>query len=142
MKKRPVNQPLYTDELEQLSLDPSEQEVRQLIEADLVPSPSELQKYNQLMPNGADRILTIIEKERKHRHKMEKSKLDGRNVTKIISSAFAFVLGLFMIIWVMKSHDSRLGFALIWAGTVIVLGLIFSSFIKDKLGGGREERDF
>jgi len=57
MKKQPINQPLYSEELEPLQLDQTEQELRQLIEADLVPSPSEFQKYNQIIPNGAERIL-------------------------------------------------------------------------------------
>ena len=72
MKKNSINQPLYTEELEKLELNPTEQAVRQLIDQDLVPSPSELQKYDRLLPNGADRILTLIEDEKKHRRKMEK----------------------------------------------------------------------
>ena len=66
MKKQPIDQPLHAEELERLHLNQTEEEIQQLLESDLVPSQSELQKYNQLMPNGAERILTIIEEEKKH----------------------------------------------------------------------------
>ena len=142
MKKQAINQPLYTEELEKLQLDSAEQEVHQLIEEDLVPSPSALQKYNQLVPNGAERILTMIEAEKKHRRKMEKSKLDGRNVIRILGTIFGFVLGLITVISIMDSGDSRLMFVFLWVATVVILGIVFSSFIKEKLGGRREGRDY
>ena len=142
MKKQTINQPLYTEELEKLQLDSAEQEAQQILEEDLVPSPSALQKYNQLVPNGAERILTIIEAERKHRRKMEKSKLDGRNVIRILGTIFGFVLGIITIVAVMDSGDSRFAFALLWAATVVILGIVFSSFIKEKLGGRSEGRDY
>jgi len=137
MKKQPINQPLYSEELEKLQLDQTEQEIHQLIEADLVPSPSELHKYNQMMPNGADRILRMIEEERKHRHNMEKSKQNGRNVTKILSMIFGFVLTMLMVISAMESGISRLEFVFLWAITLVILGLIFATFIRENWGRRR-----
>jgi len=138
MKETAINQPLYTEELEKLQLGLAEQEVRQIIEEDLVPSPSVLHKYNQLVPDGADRILKLIEEEKKHKRKMEKSKLDGRNVVKILIILFGFALGLITVIAVMDTRDSSLGFALMWVGMVVIIAAIFVFFNKDKLKDGND----
>ena len=142
MKKTPINQPLYTEELEKLQLEQIDKEVHQLIEDDIVPSAHELMKYNQLLPNGADRILTLIEQEKKHRRKIEKNKLDINSAVRIFKMAFGFVLGLLTVIAVLNSKDSRLVLALLWASTVIALGTIFSSFLKDKFKGGGAEQEY
>jgi len=142
MKKSAINKPLYKEELEKLQLDSAQQQVRQIIEEDLVPSPSELQKYNQLVPDGADRILKLIEEEKKHKRKMEKSKLDGRNVVKILSIIFGCALGLITVISVMNTRDSRMGFALMWAGMVVIIAAIFISFNKDNLKGGNDSENY
>ncbi len=139
MKKNSINQPLYTEELEKLELNPTEQAVRQLIDQDLVPSPSELQKYDRLLPNGADRILTLIEDEKKHRRKMEKKNKDGRIAIRILSLCFGFVISLITVIAVVETGDSRLVFALMWAGIVIILGITFASFIKGKIKGVEDQ---
>lgn len=36
----------------------------------LLPSPEELQVFAELIPNGADRVMTMLEKEQSHRHVM------------------------------------------------------------------------
>lgn len=142
MKKQPINQPLYLGELERLQFDQAEQEIHKVIEADLVPSSSELQKYNQMIPNGAERILTIIEEEKKHRRKIEKSKQDVRNVTKILSMIFGFVLTLLLFISTMRFGVSRFEFILLWSVTLVILGLIFAPYIKESMGNRSAHRDY
>jgi len=140
MKKQPINQPLYSEELEPLQLDQTEQELRQLIEADLVPSPSEFQKYNQIIPNGAERILTIIEEEKRHRRKMQNNKQNIRNTTKIFSMIFGFVLTLLMFISTMNAGVTRPEFMLLWSVTLVFLGLIFAPSIKELLVDRRDNQ--
>lgn len=126
------------EELERLQLDEKEHELRKLIEVDSMPSPSEFQKYNQMIPNGAERILTIIEEEKRHRHNMEKSKLNARTTTKI----FGFMLTLLMFYSTMNSGVTRLEFMLLWAVTLGILGLIFAPIIKENLDGRRNGRNY
>jgi len=141
MKKQSINQPLYTEELDPIQLDQTEEELRKLIEEDLVPSTSEFQKYNQMIPNGADRILKIIEEDRLHRRKMDKRKQEGRYITKILSIIFGFGLTSVMVLSAMTDGITRFEFMLLWVITLVILGLIFATFIKENLVSNRQERD-
>lgn len=60
-----------------------------------MPPPDILQKYNEIVPDAAERILTMAEKQSEHRQYLEKKVIDGRN------------------------RDSLLG---IIAGTIVCLG--------------------
>ena len=61
MKKQQTDQSLYSEELDQLDFDQNEQEIRELFERENLPTASELEKYDQLMPNGAERLFNLIE---------------------------------------------------------------------------------
>jgi len=137
-----TNKPIYKEELERLQLEQTEQELYKVIEDDLVPSPSILQKYNQMIPNGAERILTIIEEEKKHQRNMERNKNRVRNITKISSLVFGFVLTLIMFKSTMNSGVTRLEFILLWAITLIVLGIILAPFIKENLSSRRDSWEY
>ena len=44
-----------------------------------IPPAAELERYNQIIPNGADRIMTLAEVQSKHRQEMEKKVITGDN---------------------------------------------------------------
>ena len=43
-----------------------------------IPPPALLQKYNEIIPNGAERILAMAEKQSAHREYLEKRVVDGK----------------------------------------------------------------
>jgi len=132
MKKEQTNQSLYSEELEQLNFDQAEQEARELFEQDKLPSPFELEKYNQLIPNGAERILNIIEDERIHRREMERKELKKRSNTNNLRIIFGFLFGFFFLIFVNIS-GSGVSYLLVWAAMIVMLVMVFAPYLKDKL---------
>lgn len=43
-----------------------------------LPSPEDLERYNQIIPGGADRIMTRVEKQSTHRQELERTALTGQ----------------------------------------------------------------
>ena len=130
MEKQYNNEPLLTEETDQLNFDQAEQEIRELFEQEKLPTASELEKYNELMPNGAERILNIIEDERNHQREMELKELKSRSDFNNLRVIFGFLFGFFFLIFV---NASGVGYLLVWAAMVIVLVMIFAPYIKSKL---------
>lgn len=135
MKKQQTNESLYSDELEQLNFDQTEQEIHELFEQEGLPTSSELEKYNELMPSGAERILNIIEDERMHRREMELKKISGRNRLNQLISSSGLVLGIFLFLTIITAPytiGDLIGYLSIWA--IIVIVLILAPLVKSSLG--------
>lgn len=100
-----------------------------------LPPPSILEKYDQVISNGAERIMVMAEEQSKHRRELEKKALDTDSRNSLLGVIFAFILGLTTIIVggiaVLKGYS--------WPGTIIgsagLVGLV-SAFIY----GTRERR--
>ena len=73
---------------------------------------------------------------------MEKSRQQVRNVTKMLSVFFGFFLTGLMFFSAMRFGVTRFEFVLLWAVTLVLLGIIFASFIKENLSGGKGRRDY
>ena len=80
-----------------------------------IPPPDALEKYNRIIPNGADRIMTMAEEQSKHRRELEKTALnsDSRNSFLGILSALTIGLGTIVTggIIISKGHA--------WPGTIL-----------------------
>jgi len=136
MKKQQTNESLYSDELEQLNFDQTEQEAHELFEQEGLPTSSELEKYNELMPNGAERVFNLIEDERIHRREMEKKQLKGRNTLNSLMTIFGFCFSCFLLIIINDltiSGSSWVALALGWLTIMVVLVLTFAPYIKSRL---------
>jgi len=140
MEKQYNNKPSLELErpTEQLDFNQMDEEARELLERDRLPTPTELEKYNQLIPNGAERILNIIEDERTSRREIQLKKVSGRNTTNNLMVIFGFVFGFFLLMFITiiatNVGGSFIGYVLIWATMVIVLGIIFAPYIKSRFG--------
>jgi len=140
MEKQYNNKPSLELErpTEQLDFNQIDEEARELLERDRLPTPTELEKYNQLIPNGAERILNIIEEERTSRREIQLKKVSGRNTTNNLMVIFGFVFGFFLLMFITiiatNVGGSFIGYVLIWATMVIVLGIIFAPYIKSRFG--------
>jgi uncharacterized membrane protein len=59
-----------------------------------LPDPSELAAYNQIIPNGADRILKMAEDQSAHRIDIEKTVIGSQQRQAFCGQAFGLIIGL------------------------------------------------
>lgn len=59
-----------------------------------LPPSAELGKYNEIIPNGADRIMSLAEKEQDHRHRMDEKALDGDIARDARGQRFGLTIGI------------------------------------------------
>jgi len=136
MNKQQTDLPLYSEELEQLNFDQNEEEVRELFERKNLPTPSELEKYDRLMPNGAERVFNLIEDEKMREYELELKQISGRNRLNQLISASGLVLGILLLFTVMTNPYGAVNSGFLFICAVIVLILIIAplywSRISDK----------
>ena len=63
-----------------------------------LPPPEMLERYNHIVPNGAERILTMAESQLHHRQSLESSVVNGNVIAQKRGQVFAFVLGVIAIV--------------------------------------------
>ena len=59
-----------------------------------IPPPGILAGYNNVIPNGADRVIKMAEKEQAHRHNIETTIVGKESFEKRVGLVFAFILAL------------------------------------------------
>lgn len=96
-----------------------------------LPSPETLAGYSSLIPNGADRIMQMAEKQQEHRMQMEKSVIKSQMAQSNIGQFLAFFIGLAALgastYCIVTGHE--------WSGSILGLGGLTSlvtAFIKGK----------
>ncbi len=62
-----------------------------------LPSPEDLEHYNEVIPNGADRIMKMAENQLEHRLSIEKSVVNSNNNDSRLGQIFGFVLSIVCI---------------------------------------------
>ena len=63
-----------------------------------LPPPGTLAQYNEIIPNGAERIMVMAEEQSKHRRELEKIALKTDSRNSFLGVLSAFILGLATII--------------------------------------------
>jgi uncharacterized membrane protein len=103
-----------------------------------LPSPEILQQYNNVLENGAERVVTMAENQSKHRMSLEDFAIKRQIIQSGRGQIFGFILALICIsstvFLALKGHEN-LAIALgtstvIGLASIFVLGKIFQS--KDK----------
>ena len=96
-----------------------------------LPDSQTLEEYNRIIPNGADRIMSVFEKQSEHRMTIEKKVIGGQMFQSNLGQIFALVIGLFSISCAtyitLQGHE--------WAGSIIGVGGItglVTAFIKGR----------
>ncbi len=59
-----------------------------------LPDPQTLSSYNQLIPEGADRIMKMAEKQQEHRMKIERTAIGRQTFQSFMGQIFGFLIGL------------------------------------------------
>ena len=63
-----------------------------------IPPPGILAGYNNVIPDGADRVIKMAEREQAHRHNMEASIVGKESFEKRVGLVFAFILALSVLV--------------------------------------------
>jgi len=92
-----------------------------------IPPPEELEKYENITPGFASRIMSMAENQSSHRQALEKDVVFSNNKKSFRGQTFAFIIGLvtitFGFILLMNDKDTE-GYS-VMLGTVITLVGVF-----------------
>ncbi len=96
-----------------------------------LPDPETLAQYSEIIPNGAERIMLMAEKQLNHRIKMENKVVSGQLFQSNLGQLLAFLIGLAALgsanYIIISGHE--------WTGVVLGVGGLTSlvtAFIKGK----------
>jgi uncharacterized membrane protein len=95
-----------------------------------IPPPSVLAQYNEVLPNGAERIMTMAERQSQHREALEKKVVDGNVASQTRGSYFAFILLFITIVgglYLLHEGKSIVGLSAIVASVGGAVGVFFYS---------------
>jgi uncharacterized membrane protein len=102
-----------------------------------LPPPELLAKYNEVIPNGAERIMTMAEDQSRHRQGLEKTVVNGNVQSETRGQWMGLIICLAIVGGgIFLAHEGRpvLGGGLVGADLVALVGL----FIYGKNRQGRE----
>lgn len=92
-----------------------------------LPDPDALFKYNSVIPNGADRIMVMAEKQQEHRMQIEKGLIKSQSNQSLLGQWFGLIIGIFGIgcgTFLAYSGETTVG-SIIAGGTVMSLVSVF-----------------
>jgi uncharacterized membrane protein len=95
-----------------------------------IPPPAVLEKYNEIIPNGAERIMAMAENQSAHREWLEKRVIDGDVASRTRGSWFAFILSLVAIVggvYLIAQGKSASGLTTIIASLASLAAVFFYS---------------
>ena len=95
-----------------------------------LPPPSLLAKYNDVIPNGAERIMAMAERQSAHRESLEARVINGNVASQTRASYFAFIVLLSAIlggIFLLHEGKSIVGLSTIITSVGGVAGIFFYS---------------
>lgn len=92
-----------------------------------LPPSEELAAYNNLIPNGADRVMTMAEKQTDHRIEIEKTAVNSQQIQGKRGQIFAFIIAILAIL--IAAYVTAIGHpvtgGVIGGGTVVSLVTVF-----------------
>jgi uncharacterized membrane protein len=100
-----------------------------------LPPPSLLAKYSEIIPNGAERIMVMAEKQSQHREQLEARVVNGNVANQTRGSYFAFIIALVSIVGgfflILKGKDAS-GLAAIITSLVALASVFFYAKYEQK----------
>jgi uncharacterized membrane protein len=95
-----------------------------------LPPPGLLAQYNEIIPNGAERIVAMAEKQSAHRERLEARVIEGNVASQTRGSYFSFILALVAIVggfWLIHEGRSASGLAAVITSVVGLVSVFFYS---------------
>jgi len=108
-----------------------------------LPPPQLLAKYNEVIPNGAERIMAMAEKQSAHRENLESRVVNGNVANQTRGSYFAFIIALVTILcgfFLIYKGKSGVGLAAIVTSVAGLVSVFFYS--KREQRKERQEKAF
>ena len=102
-----------------------------------LPPPEALQKYDQILPGAADRIIRMAESQHQHRQKLEKTVVESNAFSQKVGLILGFVIAMTAIvggIWLAREGKSGSGVTAIIAALAALVGV----FVYGKIEQRRE----
>jgi uncharacterized membrane protein len=102
-----------------------------------LPPPEILQRYNEIVPGAADRIIKMAESQHDHRQALEKSVVDSNVFSQKIGLSLGFVIAMTAIcggIWLSAIGKSGSGLTAIIGALAALVGV----FVYGKVQQGKE----
>ena len=101
-----------------------------------IPDADSLAKYNNIIPNGADRIMAMAELQAEHRIIIEKSVVKTNNISTILGQVFGFligVLGLGSAIYLSLNNHETIAGILVGSTLVSLVGIfVIGKYLQSK----------
>jgi uncharacterized membrane protein len=95
-----------------------------------LPPPDVLARYNEIVPQGAERIIAMAERQSAHREALEKKVVFGNSSSEKMGAIFAFILSLATIlggIWLIHDGKSSSGLVAILGNLAALAGVFVYS---------------
>ena len=70
------------------------QQVSRTTRSSPLPPPEEIEEYGRIIPNGAERLMVVFEKQSNHRMDLERSVVMSQQNQSSLGQIFAFILGM------------------------------------------------
>ena len=100
-----------------------------------LPLPGLIAQYNEIIPNGAERIMAMAERQSAHRERLEARVVDGNVANQTRGSYFAFILALVAIgggFFLIHEGRSAQGLAAIITSVVALASVFFYSKVEQR----------
>ena len=100
-----------------------------------IPPPALLERYNEVIPNGAERIMVMAEKQSAHREALEARVVNGNVANQTRGSIFGFIISLVAIIGgfvLIEQGKNAEGLSSIIASLAALVGIFFYSKHEQK----------
>lgn len=107
-----------------------------------IPPPDTLARYNDIVPNGAERLLAMAEKQSTHREELEAQVVRGNISSQRLGSTYAFIISLVAVaggIWLIHEGKSVTGLAAIIIDLATLAGVFVFSRNKQSQERIRKE---
>ena len=91
-----------------------------------IPSPETLAKYNEIIPNAAERILAMAEKQQEHRQQLERRVIFANTRSQTYGLVAGFVIAMTAIcggIWLIAHGKDASGITAILGSLVALVGV-------------------
>ena len=99
-----------------------------------IPHPQLLKEFNDVIPNGADRIMTMAEKQSGHRITLEEKVVNANNRDSFLGVVFAGVFALLIVlgaIFLIYNNKDVQGFSLLIGASVAYISVFLKSKSRD-----------
>jgi uncharacterized membrane protein len=100
-----------------------------------IPHPTLLAQYNDVIPNGADRIMAMAERQSAHREQLETRVVEGNVANQTRGSYFAFIIMLVAILcgfYLIHEGKNAVGLTSIITAVGGIVGVFFYSKMEQK----------